>query len=349
MHRVLITGGAGFIGCELGAVLSRAGHEVLAFDNLHPQVHTEAGTPARLAQAVRLQVGDVTHADNFRSLFQIFRPDVVVHLAAETGTGQSLTEASRHAEVNVVGTTRLLDALTSSGHVPGHFLIASSRAVYGDGAWRDGETIFYPPGRSREALKAGQWDFHAPSGRKAEPLAHAAATVMPRPISVYGATKLAQEHLLEAWTRAFGAKLSVLRLQNVYGLGQAPKNPYTGILTLFAQLTARKQQLEVYEDGNIIRDFVHVSDVVAAMAACIGGGITGTFDIGSGRAVTVAEVAQRLSEFAGAPAPRVTGAFRDGDVRAAFADISAARAAFGYQPKVSVDEGLRSLLAVPRS
>lgn len=349
MTKILITGGAGFIGCTLGTRLAVEGHEVVAFDSLHPQVHSGDGLPARLSPKVKFVPGDVTVASNFVALLKYFKPDSVVHLAAETGTGQSLTESARHASVNVLGTANLLDALTASHHVPKHLLIASSRAVYGDGAWRDGSgNVFYPSGRSRRDLEAHCWNFRGPKGEEATPLPHDASTTRSNPISVYGATKLTQEHMIAAWARAFGSSLTTLRLQNVYGPGQAPQNAYTGILTLFVRLARERKQLQVYEDGAIVRDFVHVDDVARAMSACIEKRVSGTFDIGSGKASTILEAANQIASILGAPVPAITGAFRDGDVRAASCTVAAAASAFGYEPKISLEAGLRQI-ALPEA
>src|SRR6478735_8399841 len=210
---VLITGGAGFIGSKLAARLIQQGSEVTLVDSLHPQVH-QAGWPASLpAEAVTLPF-DVTIPSQWDALFRMIQPDLIVHLAAETGTGQSLTEASRHSRVNVVGTTELLDGLSRAGHVPERFVLASSRAVYGEGQWaqRDG-TEFYAAARDLAQLQRSQWDPAPPvesSGRPV-PLAHRASIVEPRPSNVYAATKLAQEHILSAWASARGSSLSVLR------------------------------------------------------------------------------------------------------------------------------------------
>lgn len=345
-RKVLISGGAGFIGCHVARKLLAKGDEVFVFDNLHPQVHTGFGLPKDMPQGVVFMPGDVTVAENWATLFRFLRPDVIIHLAAETGTGQSLTESHRHASVNVAGTARLLDALTAVRHVPEQFILTSSRAVYGDGAWRDSAgTVFYPAGRSRQALEKHQWDPASPSGLAVEPLPAIAGQTHPNPISVYGATKLTQEHMLSAWCRAFGSGLSILRLQNVYGPGQSPGNPYTGVLTLFARLARNKQVLEIYEDGKIVRDFVHVDDVAQALHHAV---LRPTrdvrmLDIGSGTPTTIDEVARAVARRYGAPAPTINGKFRDGDVRAASCSIDAARASLDYQPKWTLEAGLASL------
>jgi dTDP-L-rhamnose 4-epimerase len=345
-ERVLITGGAGFIGCTLAPRLLARGDEVVVFDNLHPQVHPDAGLPSRLPKGVTFVPGDVTVSANWQTLLKYFKPDVVVHLAAETGTGQSLTEANRHALVNVSGTAQLLDALTHARHVPRQLLLASSRAIYGDGAWRGGQgEVFYPVGRVHADLAQGIWDHRGADGQRATALPHLAGETRPNPISVYGATKLAQEHLLAAWARAFGGGLTILRLQNVYGPGQSPTNSYTGVLTLFARVAGENKTLEIYEDGEIVRDFVYVDDVTSAMVRAIETGTNAVrvYDIGSGAPTTIKAVAQWLARRFGAPEPIVSGKFRDGDVRAASCDIQAARRELGYQPLTSVEAGLEAL------
>jgi dTDP-L-rhamnose 4-epimerase len=345
---VLITGGAGFIGSRLAARLAAAGDEVVLLDVLHPQVH--AGSWPELPAGITAIPFDVTVPTMWDAVLRSVTPDVVVHLAAETGTGQSLTEASRHTRVNVVGTSELLDGLHRAGQVPERFVLASSRAVYGEGEWatEDGER-FAANARDVHQLDRAQWDPAAPGARAGEPvhpLAHEAATTHPRPSNVYAATKLAQEHVLHAWASAHGTPLSVLRLQNVYGPGQSLSNPYTGIVSLFGRLAREHRPIPVYEDGRITRDFVFVDDVVSALTAATRSDVAGTstVDIGSGSPMTLLELAAEIAAQAGAPAPHVTGQYRLGDVRAAFADVSAAADALGYVPRVDPAHGVGLLL-----
>ena len=157
-----------------------------------------------------------------------------------------------------MGTTQLLDALSRSPHIPDQFLLASSRAVYGEGAWQSGREIFYPPQRSHAQLAAGRWDPRGPTDEPALALPSRADRTEPRPTNIYAATKLAQEHILAAWAAAHDTELSVLRLQNVYGPGQSLTNSYTGIVALFARLARAHHTLQVYEDGQIMRDFVYI-------------------------------------------------------------------------------------------
>lgn len=342
---VIVTGGAGFIGSALARRLEGMGLPIVAVDNLHPQIHPERKRPEALPDFVTLFEGDVTEPQTWDEVLARWLPAVVVHLAAETGTGQSLTEASRHASVNVVGTTAMLDAFTRHGAKPDHIVLASSRAVYGEGAWRDEEgAMFYPAPRSHAVLAAGRWDPPPPGGTgKAFPLSHSGSSIFPAPTSVYGATKLAQEHILSAWCGAMEVPLSIFRLQNVYGPGQSPFNAYTGIITLFIRQARRGQQLEVYEDGEIGRDFVFIDDVVAALAAGIAAPPLERrlLDVGLGVSTTIRAAADIIARQHAAPTPKVTGKFRDGDVRWAVADANPLADQLGVRAEISFEEGAR--------
>ena len=343
MRSCLVTGGAGFIGCALSTSLADQFDRVVAIDNLHPQVHARPERPAALDPRVELVVGDVTSRTDWDALLPGLRPEVVVHLAAETGTAQSLTEATRHAMANVVGTTELLDGLVRHEAVPRKVVLTSSRAVYGEGAWVDAHGgLSYPGQRSRSMLEAGQWDFPGLS-----PTPFESSRVKPTPTSVYGSTKLAQENVLTSWCLAMDVTPVVFRLQNVYGPGQSLTNPYTGIVSLFAQLAKAGEVIPVYEDGQIIRDFVYIDDVVAALLAGVlrSGPTTDPYDIGSGKATSIHGLAGIVAAIYGAPAPQVVGRFRNGDVRAASCDIAAATTALDWQPQVLVEEGVRRLCA----
>jgi dTDP-L-rhamnose 4-epimerase len=342
---VLITGGAGFIGSALSRRLVKAGYDVAVMDVLHPQVHGER-PKIDLPPSVRLFTGDVTHPADCDAVLRLFRPYHIVHLAAETGTAQSLSESTRHGSVNVVGTTQLLDALGRSAQVPDQLVLASSRAVYGEGAWQYGSQISYPQPRSHAQLVAGIWDPQGPTSDPAVPLASRAGRTEPRPTNIYAATKLAQEHILAAWTAAHDTNFSVLRLQNVYGPGQSLTNSYTGIVALFARMARERRTLEVYEDGRIVRDFVYIDDVVEALFAAIQGPAAEPrcLDVGSGVPTTIHELAQRIAAICDAPEPIVVAKFRDGDVRAARCDIEPAAKELGWRPKWSLEEGLRALL-----
>jgi len=337
----LVTGGAGFIGCALSHRLVSHFEKVVVLDNLHPQIHANPVRPMALHEKCELVVGDVCDPAVWDDLLKHIRPDVVVHLAAETGTGQSLTEGTRHAHTNVVGTTVMLDALMRNQAIPRRFVLSSSRAVYGEGAWKraDSQELFYPGQRSLEQLAAGKWDFDG------EPVAMESARVKPAPVSIYAATKLAQENLLSSWANAVGAEYVILRLQNVFGPGQSLINSYTGIVSLFCQLARKKQSIPLYEDGLVQRDFVLIDDIAYALVlGVIGDGISKqVFDIGSGVSTTLTDLADRIAAIYGAPPPHIVGKYRFGDVRHAFSNIGNAESGLGWRPKNDLDQGLHAL------
>ena len=339
---VLVTGGAGFIGSALSQKLAEKADRWVVFDSMHPQVHVTAERPQELHPAAELIVGDVTDPDAWDSLLSDVRPDVVIHLAAETGTAQSLDEASRHSRANVVGTTEMTDAFGRAGHLPAHVLLSSSRAVYGEGDWRgkSGE-IFQPGQRSHAQLEAGEWDFPG-----AIALPSTARSTVPAPTSVYGATKLAQENILKAWGGSRGVPITILRLQNVYGPGQSLINSYTGIVSLFSQWAREGKTIPLYEDGKIVRDFVFIEDVADAFVAAIEAGPAfdrPTLDIGTGVASTIEDMAVAIADFYEAPTPVVNGKFRDGDVRSASCSIDASLAELNWVPKWNLTSGVAAL------
>lgn len=337
----LVTGGAGFIGCAISRDLADAFDRVVAMDNMHPQIHLSQERPAELDERVELHRLDVSVAEDWDSILAAVGPDVIVHLAAETGTGQSLTEASRHASVNVIGTTQMLDALVRHEIRPDKIVLASSRAVYGEGQWVDAEgRTTYPGQRTHAMLEAGQWDFAGLT-----PSVQSSTAVNASPANVYAATKFCQENLVTSWCGSFGVTPVLFRLQNVYGPGQSLINPYTGIVSLFARLARSGQSIPVYEDGQIVRDFVFIDDVASAIVAGVlrSPAAALPYDIGLGKRTTIMQVAQAIAEHYGAPAPHVTGQFRDGDVRAAWADTARARQMLDWEPRVGVTEGINRL------
>jgi dTDP-L-rhamnose 4-epimerase len=337
----LVTGGAGFIGCALSRTLPDHFDRVVAMDNLHPQVHPTPHRPADLDRRVDFVRADVSSAADWDALLSDVTPTAVIHLAAETGTGQSLTQGSRHAQVNVVGTTEMLDAFVRHDHLPERIVLTSSRAVYGEGAWTAADgSVSYPGQRSRAMLQAGIWDF---PGLVANPFN--SRRVWPAPTSIYGSTKLAQEHIINSWCLSMNVTPVLFRLQNVYGPGQSLINPYTGIVSLFARKAKAGEVIPVYEDGNIIRDFVYIDDVAAAVLAGTlnSAGTVHPFDIGSGEATSILQLARITAAHYGAPEPEVNGMFRDGDVRSASCTIEEAKSALDWTPRVMVEEGVRRL------
>lgn len=337
----IVTGGAGFIGCALSSGLAERFDRVIAIDVLHPQVHLSNERPSALAPSVELVVGDVTDPEIWDRVLGASRPNCIVHLAAETGTGQSLTQSSRHVSANLMGTSVMLDALVRHEIVPDQFVLTSSRAVYGEGAWRNPQgDLIYPGQRGKAQLEAGQWDFEG-----LEFQSFSVGNTVPMPTNIYAATKLAQEHILSSWCRAFGSALDIARLQNVYGPGQALHNSYTGIVCLFARLAHGGKQIELFEDGEMLRDFVYIEDVAAALLAAIDNRHEGVraFDVGFGERSTIAEAANILAQHYNAPEPVVSGAFRQGDVRHAACDITPTLDLLNWHPQWPLRKGLVAL------
>jgi dTDP-L-rhamnose 4-epimerase len=343
--RTLITGGAGFIGSAVARALAPRVESVVLLDSMHPDVHGDNPQNPEIP-GTRFIYGDVTSSHAWQALLAEFTPTAILHLAAETGTGLSLSQATRHAHVNVVGTTTMLDALIRSPHRPEHIVLTSSRAVYGEGQWVSDGQAFYPETRTREDLLKQQWNPCSTLPGDAVPIPSRAGMTEPRPTNIYAATKLAQEHILAAWTAATGTALTVLRLQNVYGPGQSLINSYTGVLALFARLAVSQQPIDLYEDGGAIRDFVYIDDVTQALISTLAvpPERTRLIDIGSGVATTLANAAEIMIAREKAPAYLVSGKFREGDVRAALCDITTAKNEIGYKPAYDLTTGLTKLL-----
>lgn len=342
--KILITGGAGFIGTKLIDRIIGEGHEITIFDNFSPTIH--AGIQQNFDPSINVIRGDVSVRDDWESLFEGFAPEVVVHLAAETGTGTSLLEPSLHTDTNVTGTALLIEYLQKYKIVPQKIILSSSRAVYGEGAYQiDGETQ-YPKTRLIDNLENEYFDFLNSDGTPAKFIAHDANSTIVYPTNIYASTKLAQEHLLQNYTSCYNIPLHILRLQNVYGEGQALGNPYTGILVQFMNASLADEKIYIYENGGIIRDFVHVTDVANAIKLCIDSDIQSlTADIGSGIELTIEQVAKKIIEITGSTSEmEYCNKFRLGDVRKAFANIKRAKETLKYEPATSIEVGLKHFM-----
>jgi dTDP-L-rhamnose 4-epimerase len=346
--KILITGGAGFIGSNLSNSLVVQGHEVTVLDNLSEQIH--GATPKQsselflsLAPQIRFIEGSVVDAEAWRNALK--DQDAVVHLAAETGTGQSMYEIKKYVDVNVGGTALLLDLLTNTAHNVKRVVVASSRSIYGEGKYRNASgRAVYPEARSDSALAKGHFDHVDPeTGEKLELVATDEAAKL-HPSSVYGITKLNQEQMVLTVCSSLGIQGTALRYQNVYGPGQSLSNPYTGILSIFSTRIKNGNPISIFEDGLESRDFVFISDVVEATTRALfrEGSSSEVYGIGSGVPTTVSDVASALISAYGVDVPVVTtGAYRLGDIRHNFADLSKARADLGFEPQVSFSEGIK--------
>jgi dTDP-L-rhamnose 4-epimerase len=347
--KILITGGAGFIGSALTRKLLGHGCTITILDNFLPQVHGDAtALPSDLAAHVRLVRGDVANAEDIgKALLGVER---IVHLAAETGTGQSMYEVGRYARTNLGGTAQLFDHLAKSPNRNiDRVVIASSRAIYGEGAYQcEQDGIVYPQPRNSADKRAGKFDPTCPvCDGVCMPMA-TPESAPSQPTSFYGLTKLTQEQVVLLFGQVLRIPSVALRYQNVYGPGQSLHNPYTGILAIFSNLARVGRPIQVFEDGNESRDFVYIEDVVAATVIALLAPLEGchSVNVGSGERTTVLRLAKQINmHFGMRSAVQVTGAFREGDIRHGFADITRARQLLGYQPSWSFDDGLERFLA----
>lgn len=338
--RVLITGGAGFIGRVLAARLIGAGHDVAILDSFHPQVH--GNVPPVLPEGCEVIRGDVREESAVAR--GVRGRDIVYHLAAETGVGQSQYEISRYTSVNVSGTASLLEGAAEAGVQ--QVVLASSRAVYGEGKYRCSQCDlgFVPNPRSTAALQCGLWELACPGCGSAAVPEPTPESALPSPSSIYGLTKLQQEQLAAMVGNARGLGVTTLRFFNVYGAGQSLCNPYVGVLGVFYRRASSGQAAEVYEDGRMLRDFIEVSDVAEALLRCAGNprAFGATLNIGTGTPVTLKELAEEVYRVCGLePNIKVSGRYRLGDVRHTLADVERAKDVLAFQASVSLASGLR--------
>lgn len=349
-QHVLITGGAGFIGSRLTQRLHSAGHSVRVLDVLAPQIHGEEPLESPLLKLIHGKAefihGSVTDANVLsRSLEGI---DTVVHLAAETGTGQSMYAIRHYVDVNVGGTALLLDLIANRAFPIRKIVVASSRAIYGEGKYqcRQHGSVF-PNARSAEAMQLGDFEIHCPRCGLPVNLVPTDEESPPRPTSIYGITKLNQEQMTLTVGSALGISAIAFRYQNVYGPGQSLSNPYTGILSIFSTRIRNSSSLNIFEDGKESRDFVFIDDVVEATMRAIDlvEPTVGVFNVGSGVATDVLTVAHTLQSLLGTTVPtEVSGRFRVGDIRHNVADLTRIRSTLGFEPKVTFEVGLRKFI-----
>jgi dTDP-L-rhamnose 4-epimerase len=343
--QVLITGGAGFVGSHLADGLLRSGHAVRVLDHLTQQVH-QGERPEYLTTDVELIVGDVRDANQVKEALR--GVDVVFHFAAAVGVGQSMYEISRYMSVNTQGTAELLQAILDSKQSLEKLVVASSMSIYGEGRYECAECgrSSAPPVRSTEQLKRGAWEMHCEVCRGVlQPVA--TDETKPSEInSMYALSKRDQEELCLIYGRTYDLPVTALRFFNIYGTRQALSNPYTGVAAVFASRMLNGKRPLIFEDGEQMRDFVHVNDIVRAnMLAMESMASNGhVINVGSGRPITIRKVAELVAQSLGNKVlPVVTHKYRAGDIRHCFADITKARNLLGYEPQVTHEEGFREL------
>ncbi len=345
-QRILITGGAGFIGSRLAIALVARGHTVRVLDVLAPQIHGEEPESSPLYRSIRDVVdfrrGSVCDEGAVREA--LVGIDCVVHYAAETGTGQSMYAIRHYADVNVGGTAMLLDTIANQSLPIRKLVVASSRAVYGEGAYCcDEHGRVFPAPRTAADMQGGDFELHCPECGQVVAMMPTAEDAPLVPHSVYGVTKLTQEQLTLAVGRALGVSAIALRYQNVYGPGQSLSNPYTGILSIFSTRIRNGKAINIFEDGTESRDFVYIDDVVDATIRSIelAEPLVGALNVGAGVAVPVAELAATLQGQLGATVPvTVSGQFRVGDIRHNVADLQRVGNVLGFRPTVPFTDGL---------
>ncbi|WP_442803205.1 NAD-dependent epimerase/dehydratase family protein [Streptomyces pseudogriseolus] len=322
--RVLVTGGAGFIGSHVVTALRERGHDPVVFD-----VRSDPAADVRAPDAVRAALDGV---------------DAVCHQAAMVGLGTGFADAPEYVSRNDLGTAVLLAAMAEAG--VGRLVLAGSMVVYGEGRYVCAEHGVVRPGPRAEAdLAAGRFEPPCPVCGAALAPGPVAEDAPVDPRNVYATTKLAQEHLAAAWARVTGGSAVSLRYHNVYGPGMPRDTPYAGVASFFRSALARGEAPRVFEDGNQRRDFVHVRDVasanVAALEADPRAGVLTAYNTGSGTPHTVGDLAHALAGAHGGPSPVVTGEFRLGDVRHITADSARLRAELGWKPEITFEEGMR--------
>lgn len=347
---ILITGGAGFIGSKLAQLLLARGHNIRVLDNLSPQIHGPEPQNSPLFLSIHDKVefyhGDVTNPNDLMKVLPGI--DTVVHLAAETGTGQSMYAIRHYSDVNIGGTALLLDLIANEPLPVKKIIVASSRAVYGEGKYsctRHGDV--FPSSRLRKDMENGDFNVYCP-------ICATPAQVLPTdensptfPASIYAITKLTQEQMVLTIGKALGISAIAFRYQNVYGPGQSLSNPYTGILSIFSTRIRNGNSINIFEDGKESRDFVFIDDVAVATVLGIEyeTRLIDVFNVGSGEASDILTIAKSLQEMLKQTVPlKISGHFRVGDIRHNLADLSKIRTILGFTPSISMEEGLKRFI-----
>ena len=346
MANILITGGAGFIGSRLALRLIGEGHVVTVLDTLSPQVHGADPDASPLYAAIKGKVRFVrgTVTDRATMADVLTGQQAIVHLAAETGTGQSMYQIEHYNAVNVGGTALMLDILANAPHSVKRIVVASSRSSYGEGRYRSAELgDVYPGARSAEDMQKGDFAVKYPGATTPLELVATHEESKIHPASVYGITKQVQEQLVMTVCPSIGIEGVALRYQNVFGPGQSLSNPYTGILSIFSNLMMQGKPINIFEDGTESRDFVYIDDVVTATALAVThpAAANEVFNVGTGVPVSVMTVAETLKRLIGADVPiTVTGNFRIGDIRHNYAAMDKIKDRLGFAPAYDFERGI---------
>jgi dTDP-L-rhamnose 4-epimerase len=346
MKDILITGGAGFIGSYLCEALYDKGYSLTVLDNLSPQIHSNAEESylyKKVKGKCRFIKGDVCNKEDWRKALK--GADAIVHLAAETGTGQSMYEVERYYKINIQGTALLFDMLVNEKHHVQKLIIASSRAIYGEGKYKGSAArVQYPESRKPADMLQGIFDLLDPETNEPMQMLPTDENSKLHPSSVYGLTKLGQEQMCMLMGKQMDIPTVALRFQNVYGPGQSLSNPYTGLLAVFSNRIRNGNAVEIYEDGNETRDFVYIKDVIHSIILSLERKEADhqIFNVGSGVATPIAKVAELLCRYFDGKIPIIVSRrFRVGDIRHNCADLTFIEKKLGFQPSVLFEEGLK--------
>lgn len=347
MKKVLVTGGAGFIGSNLVLKLIDNGYEVTVLDNLNEQIHgkdiNQSYSYCLIKDKVNFIKGSVSDRTSWdKALSEDI--DLVIHLAAETGTGQSMYEIERYVDTNIKGTAILLDKIVNESLNVKKVIVASSRAIYGEGKFScEKHGIVYPESRQDEDMKNGDFNVKCPICRENVSMELTDEESKSHPTSVYGYTKKVQEELSILIGKSVGIPVVAFRFQNVYGPGQSLKNPYTGILSIFSTQIKNGNDINIFEDGKETRDFVYIDDVTDAICLSIDNDKANyqVFNVGSGEKLDVMTIANILKQkYNSSVDIHISGNYRLGDIKDNQADLTKSKEILGYEPKVKFEEGI---------
>lgn len=350
MHNILITGGHGFIGAEIVNQLYNMGERnITVLDSMSEQIHGKDWQNSYLYKTVegkcRFIKGSVCDLGTVQDAIKDI--EVIIHLAAETGTGQSMYQINQYNETNVMGTSNIFQAISLRGKESKvkKIILSSSRSVYGEGKYECPNCgVVYPDGRSKDKMLAGDFNFYCPKCGNKLLLVSTTEDSDIKPASLYAYTKYAQEMMLRTMCPAMEIDYTIFRFQNVYGVGQSLKNPYTGILSVFSTLMLENKPVNIFEDGRESRDFINVKDIAKGVIDSINNDRSNgeTINLGSGVNTSVIEIAEILKKHYGSSSEiNITGDFRIGDIAHNKADITKAQDILGFKQTVSLDDGLR--------
>ncbi|MBE5215359.1 NAD-dependent epimerase/dehydratase family protein [Pectobacterium quasiaquaticum] len=346
LNNILITGGAGFIGSNLASELLNRGYQVTVLDNLSPQIHGDDPSKSPLYLSIKDRVkfihGTVLSKSDW--ILALQDVDAVIHLAAETGTGQSMYEIERYTDVNIKGTSIFLDLLANTKHSIKKIIVASSRSIYGEGRYfSEGIGDVYPRERIDKDMMVGDFEVKCPITGNDVKLLPTHEESLIHPSSIYGITKQVQEQMFIVMGKALGIPAVAFRYQNVYGAGQSLSNPYTGILSIFSTKIKNNNTITIFEDGLESRDFVYIDDVVDATILGLEKEEANyqVFNVGCGKPISVIDVANALKQTYGSGVDVIiSGNYRLGDIRHNYADLNKIQSLLGFEPKISFVEGI---------